>query len=696
MKRPLILLALAFAALPVTAGEQRAADPPIPQLGVYLNGQHDLTLDQAIAIARANDPNLVLTQLDSARQEGVAIEASGLFDSSIDSIFNVENLRGELLPPIQSQQLTQRDIFNKFATIFQRVSDDLIANLNADPNFDTIPCSDALPEGSEIVIIDENGNEIIIRCTPSDEPTQIEDIFGILIGSENTDPDLKAALEAYEESTRADSRAEIEKVAALLAQQAANFREQLRLFGAVPFMEERLSFTFATGYRINLRNGSSITPAFGIETVEENFVAKSQDATRGGKGPANFRTVAGLDINVPLARGRGIGVADALERSAQLNYKASQSAVRHAESTTVLNTALAFWNLLAAQRAVVEAEEASARSARMLEAGTEMVNADEVARNDLAQFQALAGDNQRTLIGARLNLRQAQLALATTIGLKIEKPEDFPVAVGELPATVPPEQLRAVSLDALISEALTRRHDVTEAFGRVDAASTLTYATRKLLRPKVDLNLFLFYESKAQAFSYQDGIKDALRGNWIGPSASLTLNLEFPFENLTQIGQYRQASSLQHQAEISARDLQRTIRGRVVELWGALVEAAEVVTKLEEVERTYRQSLADEAERFNRGEGTVLDAVFIQEQLASAQLSLVGARLQWASLLAQLRFETGTIVDPDFGDTMTDVLGTLPPVAENDQQETDPVARLATDLKELKKGPLPATGAATR
>jgi outer membrane protein len=698
LKRALILFVLALAAMPLQAAGKgkRPADPEIPQLGVHLNGQRELTLDQAVAIARANDPNLVLTRLDSERQKGVAQEAGGLFDSSFETVLNAEWLRGELLPPVQNQQFTQRDIFNKFATIFQRVSDDLIRNLNEDPDFDTIPCSDALPEGSEIVIIDENGNEIIIRCTPSDEPTAIEDIFGVIIGSENTSQELRDALEAYTNSTKTDSRAEIEKIAALLGQQAANFREQLRLFGAVPFMEERVAFTLATGYRFNLRNGASVTPAIGVETKEENFVAKPQDPTRGGKGPAQFRTAVGLDFNLPLARGRGAGVADALERSAQLNYTASLAGVKHAETQTVLNTALAYWNLLAAQTSVREAEEAMQRSEQLLESGTALADGGEIARADVNQIQAIAGDNRRTWLDARLALRQAQLALASTIGLKVERPEDFPVATGELPALVSPETLRAIPVESLISEALLRRSDISEAYGRVDAASSLTYATRKLLAPKVDLNLFLFYQSTSANFSYLDGLEDAILGNWVGPSATLTLNMEVPVKNLTQIGQYRQALSLQRQGEIQARDLQRGIRGRVVELWGALIEAAETAERFANAERMYREALAGEQDRFEKGEGTTFDSLFLQEQLASAQLTLVRARLNFASLLAQLRFETGTIADPEFGDTMADVLGTPPAVADMPKQETDSVSTLATDLKNQNEGRLPGTGATSR
>lgn len=691
MRPNAIISILALAALPVLAADRDAPEVPNPRLGISLAGERELTLDEAIDIARAHDPNLSLQRANSDLEGAIALESRGLFDSRLEASFDAEWLRAELIPSVSRQVFAQREIQFQFATIFQRVADDLQREIDGDPNFSTIPCSDVLQEGTEIILTAPDGTKIVIRCTPADEPSSLGDIITLLANSDDTDPELAEKLKAFEDASTTAARESIQQIIDILNLFAKANREQLRRLGVAPTEEEKIGFTLLTAYRHTMRNGMSIAPQFGLQSTEERFVAKSELPNFGGKGKTKFQSAVGIEVTMPLGRGGGIGVADALEKSAELNYNASLSAVRHAESSTVLRTAQAYWNLLAAQKRLEAAQEVVDRSNRMVEIGRELTEGGEVPKTELQQILALATDNLRRLSQLRVRHRQAQASLARTIGILVDNPDDLPLAVGELPTVIAPETLRAVNVEALFNEAITRRADIAEANGRVDAAKTLSYAARKELRPKVDLNFFVAYQGAHNAYNYRDGLSDVLFGKWTGPSAGLTLSFELPYRNLTAIGQYRRTLALERQGEVQARNLQRITLARITALWGSLIEAAEVVARYENTERLYLEALADVREKFEKGEGTALDEIYTQEQLAAAQLTLVEAKLSWANLLAQLRFETGTITDPEFGDTMADVLGTPPSVAANDgkHMERNPAARLAAGLADFSR--LPST-----
>jgi outer membrane protein TolC len=688
LRPKLIVSILAIAALPAVAGERVAPVLPDPQLGVSLEGDRTITLDQAIDIARTHDPNLSLRRSSSDLERAIAQESRGLFDNALEASLDAEWLRAELLPATSRQVFGQREIQYQFATIFQRVADDLQREIDGDPNFQTIPCSDVLQQGTEIILTAPDGTTVVIRCTPEDEPSSLGDIITLLANSDNTDPELAQALKDYESASTTAARASIQQIIDILNLNAQANREQLRRLGVAPTEEQRIGFTLLTAYRHTMRNGMSLAPRFGIQTIDESFVAKQDNPNYGGKGKIKFQSAAGLEMNIPLGRGGGIGVADALEKSAILNYKASLSAVRHAESSTVLRAGQAYWNLLAAQKRLEVAEETVGRTQQTLEIGRDLADGGEIPEVDLTQLLAQAAQAQRVLSQARVSVRQAQASLARVIGLNVDDPDDLPVATGELPDVIAPETLRAIEAESLFDEALVRRADLAEVSTRVDAAKTLTWAARKELRPKVDLSFFFAYQGQHNAYSYGEGLSDVMFGKWTGPSAGLTLSFELPHRNLTQIGQYRRTLALERQSEIQAKNLQRVTLARISSLRGSLIEAAEVIVRFENAERMYMSALDDVREKFEKGEGTALDEIYTQEQLASAQLTLVSARLTFANLLAQLRFETGTITEPEFGDTMADVLGTPPAVARrvNDPNE-NPADRLAAALADLSSLP---------
>ena len=61
----------------------------------------------------------------------------------------------------------------------------------------------------------------------------------------------------------------------------------------------------------------------------------------------------------------------------------------------------------------------------------------------------------------------------------------------------------------------------------------------------------------------------------------------------------------------------------------------------------YKNIYDADVERYRTGDATLIDTVLTQQQQTEAMLTLVAARAQLAHLVAQLRFQTGTLVGSD-------------------------------------------------
>ncbi|MGA7616753.1 MAG: TolC family protein [Thermoanaerobaculia bacterium] len=640
------VLTLALAVLPLYA-ETDQTPPPVPPDPVFASSPQ-LGLNDAILLTLRKDPGLQTAEENKKYERGVLQETSGIFDHALLLDGDAEYLRGELIPRTFNQQLGRRELYNSLATIFQRVADDLQANLDEKPNETaTIPCKEGvLTEGTQLVITDpSNGQQIIVQCTPptADQTVYIDEALDTLIGAQNN-PGLEAELERLKKMGVEISRQKIEEIIALLDQSASSFREQLRRLGTAPNIEEQISFLAAIGYRVPMRNGVTVTPRFAVQSIEKNFVGKPKDPNYGGGGPTKYQAAAGFELTAPLARGYGMAVADVYEQAAKINYKASVNDWRQTASASTLNSVLAYWNLLAAEQNLQIASSTADRYRNVLDLGQALVDAYEFPRADMNQVRARVAGAESSLAGARKAVSDARVALARTTGMEIDTIDQAPVATGDFPPVPDPALFQSVPVRSLIDMAIGNRGDVQAAIDRKEAAALLREAARKNLKPQTDLTLFVGYTGNDANYDAWRGLRHALFGNWIGPTAYLTLNFETPFQNNVWRGRLVQAVATENQSDVIATDTRRVVSARVVELWGALARAAESVRTNQSTVEYYQRTVDGQIEKLKVGEGTLIDAIFTEQQLTTAKQSLVAAKLGYASLLMQLRYETGTLV----------------------------------------------------
>jgi outer membrane protein TolC len=131
---------------------------------------------------------------------------------------------------------------------------------------------------------------------------------------------------------------------------------------------------------------------------------------------------------------------------------------------------------------------------------------------------------------------------------------------------------------------------------------------------------------------------------WVGPSGSIQLQIEKPLGNNTQRGQLAQREAESEQLRIGQTDLNRQIKLSVVENAGTLQQTVARVQLAQDAVGFYQTVVDSEFARFGIGETTLLNTVVTQQQQNGALLALVAARQDLAQRIAQLRFQTGTLV----------------------------------------------------
>jgi outer membrane protein TolC len=141
----------------------------------------------------------------------------------------------------------------------------------------------------------------------------------------------------------------------------------------------------------------------------------------------------------------------------------------------------------------------------------------------------------------------------------------------------------------------------------------------------------------------RDGFSTAL-DRWVGPSYTLSLELEKPLGNHSAKGRLAAREAERRQRQIQAADLRRQVRLNIGRTAASLVETIGVLKQSQQASQYYDQTITAELSRFRAGEATLINTIQTEQQATETDLSTIAAQQAVANLLAQLRYETGTMV----------------------------------------------------
>jgi outer membrane protein len=194
-----------------------------------------------------------------------------------------------------------------------------------------------------------------------------------------------------------------------------------------------------------------------------------------------------------------------------------------------------------------------------------------------------------------------------------------------------------------VDGALRRRADLLAARKRQDESELLLAAAGNALLPQLDLVLKPGY-SGLMGGGGVAAFFAALAHQIPGVSSSLSLNLSWPVRRDVAYGQLLQARATQQQSAALLDQLRKSVSTDVPTAVDTVARSAQQLERAREAVRLFERAVANEERKLGAGSSTVLDVITQRDRLLAAAQTEVSAELALALALAQLRFDTGTML----------------------------------------------------
>ncbi len=408
-----------------------------------------------------------------------------------------------------------------------------------------------------------------------------------------------------------------------------------------------------TGFSLGL---SQLLPSGTTYSVSTRFNRSETNSTFFFLNPRWSSDVT-LQVTQPLLNGFGTTV----NRSGLVIARNSreQTAVGLALSVigTVQQVENAYWDLVAARKAVEVKEQSLKLARRLLEETKERVRVGTSAPIDLVQSEAAVAARRQELITARNAAADAEDALKSVLGF--DQPREWTVHI-ETREALEVEPLQ-VDLDTAIRTALDRRPEIHRQMLAIEALRLNVDVARNATLPRLDLSGSYGFAGLGGQLTVRDpqtgaildtipgGFDDAVRQlrdldfpHWtVGVTFSLPLGNNDARARLAQRRYELEKGLVELQAlkQQVILEVRRAVRG--LEDGAASIDAAVASTRLAE------KNLEAEHTKFANGLSTNYQVLQIQDDLAQAQLTELNARVAYRKALVAYQVATGTLLEKD-------------------------------------------------
>lgn len=391
------------------------------------------------------------------------------------------------------------------------------------------------------------------------------------------------------------------------------------------------------GTQLLRRNGLTFASALNLNRTLDNFSNLTG---------LNQMTMA-FSVNLPLLKGRGKEAVAAQEISARYNVEAGLFDVNQEIAQLLASTAVQYWNVVAAERAL-EIERASEERGLSYEQDVSaLIEADRVPRGEINQLRANLAQRKANLMSSEQSLITARLNLALAMGLRASDVAMMPLTTDALPDwNGPAPSITPALMQSFVSKALARRADLMADEKRIQAAEALLPAARNQLRRQLDVSLSAGYSGLLENQNIFATFGAPFR-NPAGPNATASIRYSFPRENSAARGALIEAEASHRQTLLTRANTERTIASNVATAMTALVKSIARLQEDREAVKYYQLALTGEQDKYHLGIGSLVDVLTIEDRLTLATSDEVSAQLDYAVAVENLRFATGTVIDPN-------------------------------------------------
>ena len=355
---------------------------------------------------------------------------------------------------------------------------------------------------------------------------------------------------------------------------------------------------------------------------------------------------SGLSLNFthPLLRGFGSEVAQANIRRNRVQKDQALLNRQMRASNVMRDVVNGYWELayatqdLAIQRSAVELAREQLRITQA------QIEVGRLAPVDAAAVERAIGDRMQTVVASEQTLYFRTLDLRRLFGLAAD-PEAAAFAASDAPLASPRDvqvaaevrhaldvnpQLRALKLGIKLSE-LDLATARSTLLPQLDFVGDVGSTGKKLARDRVEASAF------SDAFKQAAGLDNLV---W-----SAGLRLDVPLENRVAKGQMRAAQVGEASARLESGDFELEIRNQVLRLATMVRSASRRVELAKATVGFATQNLEAEKARFTVGRSTNNDVLLRQQELKSAEISVVRATVDLLESETTLAAITGELLE---------------------------------------------------
>jgi outer membrane protein len=429
--------------------------------------------------------------------------------------------------------------------------------------------------------------------------------------------------------------------------------------------------TSATGSRLNVRD------AQGARSVQKDFsvALRGQRLLRNGlfispqvslthsvlssipSEDTNRASVA-VTASMPLLRDRWGAASAAAERAAERDVQSSRFGRRHVAAERVLAVVAAYWDYLAASRALEVAQSSEDRARRTADETAVLVQADERTPADLTQVRGNLAAKKVSRIAAEQSALEARAQLGLAMGLPADAALGLPPPATDFPGLG--KRIRREDAAQLVEDAYRRRADLAAVEADTRSAALRLDGARNDLRPRLDLGVTAGYNATEVGLG-ASGFFSPLYRDQPRLDAVVELTFQFPVANSAARGRVLQTSSAYEQRRFVGSDLRRRIAVGVAVALEAVARGEAAMTEAGEAVRLFEAAVQAVQRKFQLGVSTLFDLIQAQDALTGAQLSYVQSQRDYAVAIATLRFQSGRLVEGGDDALMVPLAGLLAP-----------------------------------
>jgi outer membrane protein TolC len=365
-----------------------------------------------------------------------------------------------------------------------------------------------------------------------------------------------------------------------------------------------------------------------------------------------------LSANQPLLNGFGFLPNKRFMMIAASNLRTSDELLRAQVTGAVVQVENAYWNLAAAEQAVLAAQSALDVANRLDNDTKARLQIGAVAGIELASTGAAVAVAQRDLIVAKTNFQLQEALVKRLISKQIDAELD---AAGiEITDDLPePSERDVPELNTALAAAREERPELHIAQQDLAKQDITSRFTRNGLLPNVSVfSLFAGEGLAGDNLKLASGTGQSLYQDFAVqyPEYATGVSLVIPIRNRAAQADNLRARLEQHQLEVGEQRLKQQVELEVRQAMVSLTQGKAQIEASNQALKLASQALDAERAKLDAGASTTYNVILRQRDVSSAREAQIAANVTYAKALVDLHRATGSTLKEngiELGDALT-------------------------------------------